>query len=154
MALGGLARPENDCPGALAPTGATDGGLEPGAAGGEVGVSQSVISRFERGLAPGMTTDKLLRLSEALGGRFPIGSCPHPHRHSCLWPKIEPVDYEHPPAKREYRPLAPEPRGPHRRELEIALRMERAIIAGTSEPHRELQARITREVDEERARSA
>ena len=61
------------------------------------GISQSVISRFERGLAPGMTTERLVRIASAIGLWFPFGFCPHPHQ--CLWPQIAPLRYDHPPAK-------------------------------------------------------
>jgi DNA-binding XRE family transcriptional regulator len=50
----------------------------------EAGVSQSVISRFERGLVTGMSTERLIRLATALGPRFPFGFCPH--EHACKWP--------------------------------------------------------------------
>ena len=61
------------------------------------GVSQSAISRFERGLAPGMTIERLLRIASAVGVSFPFGFCPHPHR--CVWFPIASVPYSHPPAK-------------------------------------------------------
>ena len=54
------------------------------------GVSQSVISRFERGRAPGLSSERLLRMANAIGPRFPFGFCPH--EHACEWPR-----------KREYR---------------------------------------------------
>src|SRR5262245_9957273 len=54
----------------------------------ESGISQSVISRFERGLAPGMTTERLIRIASVVGNWFPFGFCPHSHR--CAWPVIEP----------------------------------------------------------------
>jgi transcriptional regulator with XRE-family HTH domain len=53
----------------------------------ETGVTQSVISRFERALAPSMDVEKLLWLSEAIAPRFPLGFCPH--EHVCLWQPIE-----------------------------------------------------------------
>jgi len=60
-------------------------------------ISQSVISRFERGLAPGMSTARLTILAEAVGWRFPLGFCPHDH--DCQWVRIEPIQYDHPPAR-------------------------------------------------------
>jgi transcriptional regulator with XRE-family HTH domain len=63
------------------------------------GISQSVISRFERGLAPGMTTERLIRIASVVGLSFPFGFCPHTDPHPCPWPVIAPVPYDHPPAK-------------------------------------------------------
>ena len=48
------------------------------------GVSQSLISRFERGMAPGMAAQRIVDIAMALGPGFPFGCCPHPHR--CAWP--------------------------------------------------------------------
>jgi DNA-binding XRE family transcriptional regulator len=49
------------------------------------GVSQSVISRFERGLAPGMSVERLIRIADAIGPSLPLGFCPHDH--VCAWPR-------------------------------------------------------------------
>ena len=46
-------------------------------------VSQSVISRLERGLGPGMTVEYLLRIATAIGPNLPLGFCPHDH--ACDW---------------------------------------------------------------------
>ena len=48
------------------------------------GVSQSLISRFERGRTPGMSTILVIRIGMALGPGFPFGCCPH--QHKCAWP--------------------------------------------------------------------
>lgn len=48
------------------------------------GVSQSVISRFERGLVSHMSAERIVRLAMALGPTFPFGACPHDH--ACHWP--------------------------------------------------------------------
>ena len=48
------------------------------------GVSQSLISRFERGRNPGMATHRIFAIAMALGPRFPFGCCPHDH--VCKWP--------------------------------------------------------------------
>src|SRR5687767_3589188 len=48
------------------------------------GISQSVVSRFERGLVRRMSAERIVRLALALGPRFPFGSCPHDH--GCAWP--------------------------------------------------------------------
>jgi DNA-binding XRE family transcriptional regulator len=50
---------------------------------GESGVSQSMLSRLERGMAPGMRVDKLVAVASALGRVFPFGYCPH--NHECAW---------------------------------------------------------------------
>jgi transcriptional regulator with XRE-family HTH domain len=55
---------------------------------GDSGISQSMISRMERGLAPGMRMDHLVMLSEQLGRAMPLGFCPHEHR--CVWQPIQP----------------------------------------------------------------
>lgn len=49
------------------------------------GVSQSVVSRFERGLVKKMSAERIVRIALALGPRFPFGGCPHDHR--CPWPR-------------------------------------------------------------------
>ncbi len=50
----------------------------------QAGVSQSVISRFERGLVSHMSAERIVRLAMALGPTFPFGACPHDH--ACAWP--------------------------------------------------------------------
>ena len=47
------------------------------------GVEQGSISRLERGLAPAMKTERLIKLSAAMGRAFPMGYCPH--EHWCPW---------------------------------------------------------------------
>ncbi len=47
------------------------------------GVSQSAVSRLERGLATGMSLERLLRILDAIGPTFPMGTCPHDH--TCAW---------------------------------------------------------------------
>jgi DNA-binding XRE family transcriptional regulator len=47
------------------------------------GVSQTVISRLERGRAPRLGLERILALHEVLGGCLPLGTCPHDH--SCIW---------------------------------------------------------------------
>jgi transcriptional regulator with XRE-family HTH domain len=44
------------------------------------GISQSEISRLERGKTPGMSAYRVFAIALALGDRFPFGVCPHPHR--------------------------------------------------------------------------
>ena len=58
----------------------------------ETGVTQSMISRAERGLAPSMGLAKLGRLCEALGRLFPLGTCPHDH--DCAWQPIKPPEHQ------------------------------------------------------------
>ena len=47
------------------------------------GVEQGSISRLERGLAPAMKTERLIKLAAAMGRAFPMGYCPH--EHWCPW---------------------------------------------------------------------
>ena len=56
--------------------------------GNRADVTQSMISRAERGLAPAMGLDPLTRLGEAMGRAFPLGFCPHEHR--CAWQPVVP----------------------------------------------------------------
>ena len=51
------------------------------------GVSQSTISRLERGKAPAAAMLKLVLLSEVLGYSFPLGYCPH--GHLCAWGRLD-----------------------------------------------------------------
>ncbi len=46
-------------------------------------VSQTMISRVERGLAPGMGVAALIRVGRVLGRAMPLGLCPH--QHDCPW---------------------------------------------------------------------
>ena len=48
------------------------------------GVSQSLVSRFERGRCPGMAAWRIMAIATAIGPRFPYGFCPHDHQ--CKWP--------------------------------------------------------------------
>ena len=61
------------------------------------GVSQSAISRLERGVAIGMTAIRLVSVCMALGPNYPFGCCPH--EHACAYP---------------YDPRAPSEPRPHR----------------------------------------
>jgi len=54
------------------------------------GISQSEISRFERGMTPGMSAYRVFAIALALGPRFPFGSCPHEHR--CVYSVDRPGD--------------------------------------------------------------
>jgi transcriptional regulator with XRE-family HTH domain len=51
------------------------------------GVSQSTISRIERGKASSAAMFKLVRISHAMGDRFPFAFCPHPHY--CAWNRLD-----------------------------------------------------------------
>jgi transcriptional regulator with XRE-family HTH domain len=53
----------------------------------EAGVSQSMVSRAERGLAPSMGLERLVNVTEQLGRIFPFGVCPHDHE--CSWQPIK-----------------------------------------------------------------
>ena len=50
------------------------------------GVSQSTISRLERGLVLGMRFEAAMRIAAAIGPSFPFGNCPHHQVHNCGWP--------------------------------------------------------------------
>ena len=51
------------------------------------GVSQSTISRLERGKASSAAMFKLVRIGDALGYRFPLAFCPHDHL--CEWERLD-----------------------------------------------------------------
>jgi transcriptional regulator with XRE-family HTH domain len=51
------------------------------------GVSQSTISRLERGQAPRAAVRILVQLSDAIGRRLPIAFCPHDHH--CAWERLD-----------------------------------------------------------------
>jgi transcriptional regulator with XRE-family HTH domain len=119
------------------------------------GVSQSVISRFERGLAPGMSTERLIIISDVLGLRMPLGFCPHDH--DCPWPRLMPEAYDHPPVQPRKIGLPVIPKPKHRRGTEIYTRWARARNTDAQregETDAELINRIAAEVDAERAHSA
>ena len=48
------------------------------------GVSQSEVSRLERGLGGGISTYRFVRIGLALGPTFPFGCCPH--HEACPYP--------------------------------------------------------------------
>lgn len=54
------------------------------------GVSQSMVSRAERAVAPGMPLDRFVAMCQALDRLFPFGVCPHDHE--CAW---QPIRREH-----------------------------------------------------------
>ena len=54
------------------------------------GISQSEISRFERGMTPGMSAYRVFAIALALGPQFPFGACPHDHR--CAYSIDRPED--------------------------------------------------------------
>jgi hypothetical protein len=47
------------------------------------GVSQTMISRLERGRAAHLGLSRLLAIQGVLGGCLPLGVCPHDH--PCIW---------------------------------------------------------------------
>jgi hypothetical protein len=49
----------------------------------KAGISQSVVSRFERGMVRRMSAERIVRLALALGPWFPFGTCPHDD--GCVW---------------------------------------------------------------------
>ncbi len=54
------------------------------------GVSQSMVSRLERGIGPALEVGRLLRTVQPLARLFPLGTCPHDH--SCAWQPVKPID--------------------------------------------------------------
>jgi DNA-binding XRE family transcriptional regulator len=56
------------------------------------GVSQTSISRLERGKAPHLALDRLLAMQVVLGGCLPLGLCPHDH--PCIWQPRSALDRE------------------------------------------------------------
>ncbi|MEP7159340.1 MAG: helix-turn-helix transcriptional regulator [Chloroflexota bacterium] len=64
-------------------------GLSQRAVAAKAGVSQSEISRFERGMTPHMSAYKVLEIGLALGPRFPFGYCPHDHQCANARPSME-----------------------------------------------------------------
>jgi transcriptional regulator with XRE-family HTH domain len=55
-------------------------------------VSQSEVSRLERGRRPGMALFRLVAIAYALGPQFPFGTCPHDHR--CVYSRRPPEEDE------------------------------------------------------------
>lgn len=49
------------------------------------GVSQSAVSRLERGLSTSMAAHRMIRIAAAIGPYFPFGFCPHMD-HRCAYP--------------------------------------------------------------------
>ena len=47
------------------------------------GVSQTLVSRLERGLAGHVGLSRVLAMQAVLGGCLPLGVCPHDH--ACIW---------------------------------------------------------------------
>jgi transcriptional regulator with XRE-family HTH domain len=58
----------------------------------DANVSQSMVSRTERGFAPGMRLERFVAMCEALGRIFPLGTCPHDHE--CAWQPIKPPAHQ------------------------------------------------------------
>lgn len=54
------------------------------------GVSQTAISRLERGMVWGMAVVRLARVAWALEERTPFGGCPHPHQcdYGARWEQV------------------------------------------------------------------
>lgn len=56
----------------------------------EADVSQSMVSRLERGRASATPLANFLKVGSALGRLFPLGFCPHDH--ACAWQPIRPPE--------------------------------------------------------------
>jgi DNA-binding XRE family transcriptional regulator len=67
----------------------------------KAGVSQSLVSRLERGVAHGMSAMRLVAVGMAIGPTFPFGFCSHDH--PCKWS----YDPTNPKQVRPPRPLLP-----------------------------------------------
>jgi len=52
------------------------------------GLSQSTVSRLERGKAPSVGVDRMVALARALDRALPFGTCPH--EHDCPWQPFRP----------------------------------------------------------------
>ena len=50
------------------------------------GVTQSMVSRAERGVAPGMRLERFVSMCVVLGRLFPLGACAHDHL--CSWQPV------------------------------------------------------------------
>jgi hypothetical protein len=53
------------------------------------GVSQSMVSRAERGQSGAMAVVRLVRMLQPLARMFPFGVCPHDH--NCQWQPVKPM---------------------------------------------------------------
>lgn len=53
----------------------------------QTGASQSMVSRAERAVAPGMPLDHFVAMCQAFDRLFPLGVCPHDHE--CAWQPIK-----------------------------------------------------------------
>ena len=51
------------------------------------GVSQSTISKLERGMAPRAALRMIVQMSATLGLRLPLAFCPHDHH--CAWERLD-----------------------------------------------------------------
>jgi transcriptional regulator with XRE-family HTH domain len=45
----------------------------------QAGVSQSMVSRLERGVEPAVEAARLVQVVRPLARLFPLGACPHDH---------------------------------------------------------------------------
>jgi len=61
------------------------------------GVSQTLISRLERGQAAHVGLSRILAIQTALGGCLPLGFCPHDH--ACIWQPRTDAERQFPPAR-------------------------------------------------------
>jgi DNA-binding XRE family transcriptional regulator len=56
------------------------------------GVSQTLVSRLERGRAPHVSLSRVLAIQHVLGACLPLGICPH--EHDCLWRPRSTADHD------------------------------------------------------------
>jgi DNA-binding XRE family transcriptional regulator len=83
---GEIADPDFIMIGARFRNGRNQAGLSQRRLADKAGISQSVVSRFERGLVRKMSAERIVRLALALGPKFPFGCCPHDD--GCPWPRV------------------------------------------------------------------
>jgi DNA-binding XRE family transcriptional regulator len=78
-----IATPEMQEMGARVRVGRHAAGLSQRVVAYRAGVSQSEVSRLERGLGGNISTYRFVNICFAIGPSFPFGDCPH--HHNCLY---------------------------------------------------------------------
>ena len=67
--------------------GRLNAGLSQRAVAERAGVSQSEVSRLERGQGGNISTYRFVNICFAIGPAFPVGNCPH--NHACTYTRPE-----------------------------------------------------------------
>jgi hypothetical protein len=141
----GLARSAGDSVRALDSPSAADGQLFPTAAGGQDGCQseRDLTLRARPGAGDEQRApDRNLRCA---GPRHADGFCPHSEEHSCRWPPILPVGYEHPPVppRKIGRPVIDKPKR-HRLGTEIMVRLGRELRNRPADDPEDVNQKIVR----------